>query len=306
MLVAISGSSGVGKTTLLNHPKLHEKGYRVEQKETLRGLIEKYRVPVPSMVNTSKYTGVSRLHSPIPFLQHLVDWQYAQLHMHTINKHQAERLGYTVLNDRCALDSFVYLMYDLINFGRARSVSAVYAETGTTIPLPDATQAMLTASAMRVFVDQLNSIEAAAKRLRESDTGTVSYVHAVRANIEQLLVRDDERFIPDNILSSLTYILLQYWSLIESMDSIVVLTRNPYLNAVEDDNVRTTDTLLIDDLEDLFIATAEKSSLSNIYIEPFTKSRRYEIVEKDLAKRVQMVRGVVDSVTKASRRKHGK
>lgn len=248
--VFISGVAGCGKTTAINN--LHkyfndneEVPDAIVPGERIRDLIKTQEFAPPSMVATSADSTTTFRN--LDFLERLVDWQMVLSNLHTRNMSASHGEELIEIHDRCALDSLVYMMYDLLtwndeaSFERLREAHFTTQET-----MSDSTEHALMDIAYRKmkasFTEIMDTII-----FYLMNPHSVAAWRAIEQSVYQVLMsRNPNTNVYEanrvaRIVKHTSYILTQYVKLIlETSGLYFTLTRNPFTE-VPEDGVRVTD-----------------------------------------------------------------
>ncbi len=279
--VFVSGVAGCGKTTFIDSltamPK--ESGFEIfGNKIGIRQLIRSYRFKPPSMVLSA---GVNKTPS-VSFLRDLIQWQLVLSNLHTQNMMHVRPKGkQALILDRSALDSLVYLLYDIVNWNNEMtSISKTYAQAETA-PKGDSGRVMEDfikgrASGMVLHLMDTTIGQVLRRRRAEEDQKSTrrTWFSAIESNVYEVLkgTADEDSFLEileagepngfhrcgsifdfkEQICKPLAYILSLYVDLIIDTPGVyLVLTHNPHKSEIEKDDVRMTDMDLVKDLDNI-------------------------------------------------------
>lgn len=237
--IFISGPSGCGKTTTV--ARLQKVLKLKADQETLRNLINVYGFQPPTLVANAAIVDKLSPQLRNANLERLVRWQACQLHMHSQNASRG------VVQDRCALDSLSYFLYDILHWELSRGFN-----------ITDSVSVIIDSA-----FDALTKPQDRSLALQGIET-------TVRGALETSL----EWGVDQDIIPAIVYILYNYIELLIATPGVyAVLTFNPYIQP-EEDGVRSTNNDAMSAIQWIMVRIADtmRSRLSRethtVYIEP--------------------------------------
>ncbi len=301
--IMISGAAGCGKTSLIK--AIREKWPGEHQslegnKLTIRDLIVNRGFRPPSMVvgTDSTYIQGHLGYNSQVFLRELIDWQMVLCNLHTINMTEPIPDNTIRVLDRCALDSLVYFIYDLVKMGSGFADTLSTGELEESEDIGDKAREYFQTVRQKHIIDRAQhlvdtTIQYVWTKIQRDRWGSSSsqYWDAVIENVYEVLTSDvqdydDKRLFGEEVefpqwdsyshlkedaCRRIAYILTQYIMLIMDTSGVYVfLTHNPHTGPTEEDGLRVTDSQVnltleaigADVIRSLFRARTEYNSVA--------------------------------------------